>query len=198
MTIKSRNARYHKLTSAWFDRLPACTVEIGKQYLADYPKDGAAWLFYGIALTEVARYEEARRAFEKAIKFEPPQNLHYVYSQMGRMYDQKGDLRRAAVWFKKCAELHPEDATYLIYLGSVLARQGNLREAELCHRKATKCKQGCIDEAYLNLGLLLRAQGLYREAEKCFMKALDIDPKYRAAKAALKDIKKVMDLQLEL
>ena len=86
--------------------------------------------------------------------------------------------------------LDPEDATYRIFLGGVLATQGRLHDAEEVHRLAIASVEGCIDEAYLNLGLVLRAQERFPEAADCFREAIRLDPEYRAARRALRDVER--------
>ena len=56
------------------------------------------------------------------------------------------------------------------------------------YRQATRCTTGCTDEAFFNLGLVLRAQERFEEAAGCFREAIRIDPKYRVAKRALRDV----------
>jgi tetratricopeptide (TPR) repeat protein len=70
----------------------------------------------------------------------------------------------------------------------LLAVSGRLTEAEAVHRKATRCPEGCIDEAHLNLGLVLKARQRYAEARACFQKALKITPNYKDALRQLKDM----------
>ena len=91
----------------------------------------------------------------------------------------------------------PDEATGHIYLGGVLARAGRLKEAETAHRAAIRCSQGCRDEAYLNLGLVLRAQERHDEAATCFEQALKLDPKYVAARKALRDVRNTMRFLME-
>ena len=76
----------------------------------------------------------------------------------------RGAFRLAERWFRRAVALRPSDATDYIFLGALLAIAGRLSEAEAVHRRATKCKEGCRDEAYLNLGLVLRALGRWRSA----------------------------------
>src|SRR5215813_3151178 len=119
-----------------------------KVELRDYPNSVVARVYYGIALYEYARYEESKVEIRKAIRDCKPESLYIVLCHMGHLYQQKGDYNRAAVWYRRATESNPSDAGCLIYLGSTLALQGKLIEAEDCHRKATKCKWGAIDEAY--------------------------------------------------
>jgi tetratricopeptide (TPR) repeat protein len=111
---------------------------------------------------------------------------------MGHLFVARGDFDQAAAWFRRAIEADPGDASYRIYLGAILARQGRLEEAEGVHRTAIACPAGCIDEAYLNLGLVLRAQGRFRESADCLREALRIDPQYRAARIALRDVERCL------
>ena len=52
-----------------------------------------------------------------------------------------------------------------------------------------------IDEAYYNLGVILEGRGKYKEALACFENALKIDPKYKLAKQAIKDMRRVLTIK---
>jgi tetratricopeptide (TPR) repeat protein len=196
--MESQKARFKKLEAAYDRELYSCSIELGKRYLTDYPNDILARLLYGIALRKLARYAEARRAIQRVIKACSKKWLHLPYAQMGMLYDDQGNLERAAHWFRKSIEARPSDATYRIFLGSVLARRGSLTEAEECHRRATKCTAGAIDEAYFNLGLVLRAREKYEAAMDAFQKALELDPSYKAVKEEMKDVEKVLGLRKQV
>jgi tetratricopeptide (TPR) repeat protein len=172
-----------------------CTVELARRYLAAHPKHGVVWLYYADSLYRMARYTEALAALRHALRLCPPKKLHLVYYRLGRLHQQKGALRLAERWYRRAVDSSPSDATYRIFLGAFLARAGRLREAEAVHRGATRCKEGCIDEAFLNLGLVLRALERYSDARKCFQRALDIDPKYKAARKELSDVEAVIELK---
>lgn len=191
----SEKARFRKLCSAYDHEFYAYVIELGKQFLKDYPAHVPALLIYGIALRKLARYEEARRAIQRVIKLIPKERLHLPYTEMGLLYRDKGDLEKAAHWFRKSIDACPSNAGYRIFLGGVLARKGRLKEAEKCHRQATKCSTGAIDEAYFNLGLVLRAQERYQEAMACFKKALEMDPHYKDVKMEMKDLEQVINLK---
>jgi len=122
----------------------------------------------------------------------PENKLHIPYTQLGYLYEAKGEAEKAIEWFKKCIMLKPQDADYHSNIGHILAKQGKFKEAEECYRTAIECPDGCIDEAYLNLGYVLRAQERFTEAQECFEKALELDPEYKTAQLALKDVKAVI------
>jgi tetratricopeptide (TPR) repeat protein len=111
---------------------------------------------------------------------------------MGHLFRAAGNYELAATWYRKAIDADPIDATYRIYLGAVLAKQGRLHEAEEAHRAGVGCAEGCIDEAYLNLGFVLRAQERFREAAHCFREAIRLDPAYRQAQRALRDVERCM------
>lgn len=188
MTKKTQKQRFCELQAASHAERTAQTIVLAEQYIADFPDHGPAWLIYGIALVESVQYAKARRVFNWALSLCPEEKLHVVYIQIGHLYDMKGNHPKAAEWYRKSIAQCPDCADYHIYLGATLAMQGDLETAEASHRRATQCGEGCIDEAYLNLGFVLRSKGLLHEALTCFEKALEIDPKYGAAKSSIKDV----------
>lgn len=185
-----RQSRYERLRRLSHRPFPASTIRYAQRYVTDYPDHGPGWLQLGIALVELARYEEAERALGKALELCPPGKRQIPLGHLGHLFKLAGDYDQAAAWFRKAVEADPGDATYHIYLGALLARQGRLHEAEDVHRVAASCTEGCIDEAYLNLGLVLRAQERFREAADCFREAIRLDPNYRTARRALRDVER--------
>src|SRR5947209_11525770 len=169
------------------------TVELARLYLAAHPKHGVVWLYYADSLYAMARYTESLAALRRAVRLCPPNKLHLVYSRFGHLYRQRGAFRLAEHWYRRAVDSSPSDATCLIFLGALLALAGRLEEAEAAHRRATRCKVGCIDEAFLNLGLVLRALERYSDARKCFQRALAIDPKYKHARKELSDVEHVIE-----
>ena len=107
---------------------------------------------------------------------------------MGRLFDESGAHDDAARWYREAIDADPTDASHRIFLGGMLAKLGRFEEAEAEHRAATQCAEGDIDEAYLNLGFVLRAQARFAEAAACFRTAIHIDPGYKAARRALRDV----------
>jgi tetratricopeptide (TPR) repeat protein len=168
---------------------------LARRHLALFPDDGPAWLILGSELVVVARYEEAEEALHKAIEFCPREKLWIPFSDMGHLFKAAGEFDQAAAWYRKAIDAAPDDATGYIFFGCVLAKQGRLVEAEEAHRAAIRCREGCLDEAYLNLGFVLRARERFREAAECFREAIARDPKYRAAHRALRDVERCLALQ---
>ena len=179
----------------------ATAVFLCREYLKREPNSGIAWGTLGWLLYEMARYEEARAALEEALKHPPllPSlpDFRWTYPlyKMGHLYRARGRYAEAAVWYHRGIELEPNDATGYIFLGAVLAKSGDFAGAEEQHRKAIRCEDGCIDEAYLNLGLVLRAQERFSEAAECLRKSLELDTDGDAdggTRAALEDVERML------
>jgi tetratricopeptide (TPR) repeat protein len=165
----------------------ALTVLRAREFLSHYPDFGPAWLVLGQALRCLARYEEAQSALTRCLDLCPEEKRRLPLYEFGHLGKQCGDYEEAARWYRASIEADPNDASGYIFLGGILAKQGKLHEAEQIHRTGTQCREGCIDEAFLNLGLVLRAQERFEEAAECFCKAVELDPNYRDAKQALRD-----------
>jgi len=183
-----RKKLFEKIGRADDAGLVALTILRARAFLEVFPTFGPAWVRLGVALTDVARYEEAEQALLKAIEYCPPEKRRIPYGDMGDLFKASGDYDRAEHWYHKAVEAAPDHAGPYIYLGGLLALRGRLGEAEAVHRRGTLCNRGCVDEAFLNLGLDLRAQGRFAEAADCFEEAIRLDPDYRAAKWALRDV----------
>jgi tetratricopeptide (TPR) repeat protein len=175
--------------------LAATQIELLKRFVRDYPRHGGGWHSLGRRLTDVSRFTEAEHALRKALRLCPREKRLFVYRSIGTLFGHRGDDAAAERWFRKAIAHSSDDAQGYIYLGGMLARLGRLDEAEAVHRKGTHCKAGCIDEAFLNLGYVLRAKERYSEAFGCFDRALAIDPKYKSARVARRDVGRVLKLR---
>jgi tetratricopeptide (TPR) repeat protein len=145
-----------------------------------------------MALQSITRYGDSRAAYERALMLLPPENHHRVYRQFGLLAQDQADIEGAEGWYRRAIQELPTDATAYVYLRAMLAKNGRLEAAEACHREATGCPNGCIDEAYLNLGYVLRAKGQYLDALECFREALSRDPLDTDVQEAIEDIEQVL------
>lgn len=189
-------ARFKRLKRLAQGPFPALTVRYARRFLADSPDQnlaGIAWLWAGIALVELHRYEEGQQAIAKAIEYCPEEKRWIPLSHMGHLFDMAGDYCQAAEWYRQAIEASPDNASNHVYLGAVLTKQGRLHDAEAAHRKAIECNEGCIDEAYFNLGIVLRGLDRYQEAADCLREALRRDPDYRQARRVLRDVERCMN-----
>ena len=171
---------------------PTIATQLREAYLRIYPHHVSMWVSHGVGLIELARYEEARKVLRHAIRLCPADRLSIPYAEMGHLYRQRGNLRRAALWYRKATVASPTDADGYIFLGAVLALMGDLDGALKRHEQGARCASGCIDEAHLNAGLVLRAMGRYAEAARAFRRALKIDSAYVEAQRALRDVESTL------
>ena len=107
---------------------------------------------------------------------------------MGHVFRESGDYDHAGTWYRKAIDAKPQDATYHIFLGALLEKQGRLHDAKQCFRTATSCQEGCIGEALFVLGLVLRDQGAIRRSGRVFARGDMPRPQVQMAKLALRDI----------
>jgi tetratricopeptide (TPR) repeat protein len=156
--------------------------------VADFPKRSLSWLELGIALTNVARYDEALKALNKSARLMKPKYRAIPYALKGHLFKAKGNYRLAEQWYRKAIEVEPRDAGWWAFLGSVLARQGRLSEAKDVWRKQIKLGSGATDEGHLNLGFIYRSEQKYKIALRHAEKAIAIDPNYKEVKLLRADL----------
>src|SRR5579864_3492623 len=195
MGRRSLNSRFKRLQRLSQGRFPASTTRYGRRLLADYPDFWVAWVLVGMALVDLARYEEAEQAIAKALELSPQDQRQLPLAQMGHLFREAGDYDQAAEWYRKAIEADPGDEKYHIYLGAVLAKQGRLIEAEEANRAAIECGGVNLDEAYFNLGLILSSRERFQESADCFREAIRLDPEDRAARRALRDVERCIKLE---
>ncbi len=171
----------------------AVVVELCKKHLRKFQKRSFfVRLIYGRTQGDLARYTEAEKVIRKAIALCPPRAIRALpiaYAQMGHLFQAKGDFKQAAFWYRKALNRNPKDATWHIFLASNAFKRGLLKQSETYYRRALKCAEGCLDEAYFNLGGILLGKRKYSKAIKYYQEALKIDPKYKIAKERLDDAK---------
>ena len=185
--------RWEEINAA--DESPAYQIELLRALVRDAPESAAGWRRLGSALSELSRFGEAMDALQRAQALAEPGRLVFVYCDTGELLRHRGDDAAAEAWFRKAIDHDADDAQGYIYLGAMLARRGRLSEAEGVHRRATQCRKGCLDEAWHNLGLVLRALERYDEALECFERAMAVDPQYKDARLAKRDVAKVLRLR---
>lgn len=167
-------------------------IDAAQRLVDDFPRRSAAWMELGIALTYVARYDEALRALNKSIRLMKPKYHALPYALKGNMYKAKGNYRLAEQWYRKAIDVDPRNADWWAFLGSVLARQGRLAEAKEVWQQQIKLGTGATDEGHLNLGYIYRSERKYKIALRHAEKALAIDPKYKKAKSLRADLMNAM------
>ncbi len=166
-----------------------------EQFLVENPTSQRAWIDMGQALAQLSRYEKAESAFKKVIELAGEADSGAIFGEIGNLYRAKADFETAKTWYQKQIDADPDDATGLLYLGNLLMRQGELEESKAAFESALKCKLVCFEETHFALGLVHRCLGEFAEAKTQFQRAIDYDDKFLAAKAALKDVSTMLNMQ---
>lgn len=171
---------------------PATTVVKARSFLK-LARDPDVSCAMGAALVTLGCFRKALKVYW-ALGRELGPGHPVCCTELGLLYHAKGRYEEAIRWFKRLADQEPEQAGSWVFLGSSQARRGRLRAAEQCHRRASECPQGNLDEAWLNLGLVMRALERLPEARDCFKRALAIDPEYRKAQVGLEDVQRALEV----
>lgn len=195
MSQKIRKQKYREIEKAFSQQNQSAVIELSENHIKEFPDDFAVWYFYARCLSNSSRYKEAIFWYSKLIRLlerSKPELLSSPYSGLGNLYKRKGNFRKAIDWYKKASEIEPDEASYLIFLGVLHYRLGEFDKAQVILEQATKCKNGCIDEAFYNLGIVLASKKRYKEALANFERAVEIDFEYKLARSNIKDIKKTL------
>ena len=170
----------------------AYTRHLCELYLEAHPDHVPILIIYASNLISLAQYSAAEAALDHAQPLAPIERLHFVLAQRGHLLEAKGDFLGAEELFMQAHKLKPDDATYLIYAGSVAFRRGDINRAQKLAGKAADCSDGCLDEAWFNLGGYLLSAKRYGDAADCYRKALEIDPDYEIARERLEDVELIL------
>jgi tetratricopeptide (TPR) repeat protein len=96
--------RLQQLMDAFERDLPALTIELGLLYLAEFPDQPIALTMIGQAYSSVARYEEARSAYERALTICAPERRARVLSLLGDLHQAQADIAAAELAYRRASE----------------------------------------------------------------------------------------------
>jgi protein O-GlcNAc transferase len=155
----------------------AGVIEAAKKLMADFPKEGTAYVNAARLLAATKAYDDAVKAAAKGAELSP--SSAEAYALLGTLSQFTDKLDDAVAAFKKATDLAPANvgyrSTYGLYLG--LAKHHNEGIAEL---KKVVATPGYKDAAgWANLGFLYRGADPKQpeEAVKAYQKAAEIEPK---------------------
>ena len=90
---------------------------------------------------------------------------------------------------EKQIDANPTDATGYVFLGSLEWKRGQFADAIETLQTGLECETICEEEIHFALGNAYRSLDELTLAKVHYDKAIMADPKYEAAKVALKDVK---------
>lgn len=117
----------------------------------EYPEDPAAWFILGRIYRQQERYEEASKAFKKALSL-TSFNV-FIYDELLKAEEESNDLISVVDIYLKLVQLHPQSAVLHERLGLSLARIGHNEEAKIYLQKALELDSS-LEDARNILGLI--------------------------------------------
>lgn len=99
-----------------------------RSFLQNNPKVWNAWFMLGWGLRRLERYDDARQAFEEALKYGGDSNSD-TYNELSLCYVQLHKFDEAKKCLLKAFEMEPESTKIISNLGYLALAQGNKAEA---------------------------------------------------------------------
>jgi arylsulfatase A-like enzyme/Flp pilus assembly protein TadD len=127
----------------------------------------------------------AAAAYERVAQMAPRDAL--VRVKLGELYRDAGRPADAARLLREAIQLDPAPASYWNSLGMILGGSGDLAGGEQAFREATS-RDGTNAQYAYNLGLALARQSKRDEAVAQFRRALELDPRFSAARLQLAEL----------
>ena len=137
---------------------------LGKELKKRKSDDFNLRLLYARLLTDVKRYDAARRQFE-ILAVQAPNNADVLYA-LGLLYLQDNRLDDAQNCFKRLAKQDENNNEANYYLGRIAEERNNLKQAAIYYR-AVQGGESYFD-SQVRLGLILARQGYIEQARKHF------------------------------
>jgi len=132
-----------------------------------------AYTNLGKVLSDMGRYEEAVKSFDKAIDLNPEDSL--AYNNRGTVFEKMGRLDKAFEDYKKAASLSPNDFKAYYNLGVIFGRTGKIEKAmEYFDRSIALNPYNYL--AHINKGTLYLNSGSFEAAIDSFNRSLAINP----------------------
>ncbi|MDI1240991.1 MAG: tetratricopeptide repeat protein [bacterium] len=133
--------------------------------------------FYGLAevLTEMGKEDEAASNYELALAND--KDLSEIYTPLGALYFQKGDVAKADQYLTKAVAASPTDPQAHYYFGLVRYSQNNNDAALAAFKKSASLDASNPEVAFYTGSTLLRLNN-NTDAVAEFTKATTLRPKY--------------------
>ncbi len=158
------------------------------------PENGEVQFLLGVAYFNLGQYDEAKAAFEQAMRLDPDRAAA-VHHNLGALAYQQGDVETALAEFRQAVELDPDDAdshyqlgaTYLVKAfppGAVTPDADWLAKAVEEFNESLKLAPGKV-EALVGLGNVYLLQNEVDKAVEMLEQAVEKAPEMREALFAL-------------
>lgn len=129
----------------------------------------------------------AVQLYKRSIELHPTPE---AYTFLGWTYHFQGKTDEAIAECKKAIALDPSFGNPYNDIGAYLIERGEWEEATPWLEKAIASpRYEAYHYPWYNLGRIYVHQEIYSKARECFKKALEIEPKYEAAREALQKLR---------
>ena len=151
------------------------------EYLTEnYPDSLRFWKRLGYARNHGGMFEEAIRAYERALLMEPSneQNVLSLVSALtnrGTELQKEGNVDEARAYYEMAIKLYPIGWAAQNNLAAMELELGNVEKAYGLLERALK-RHPAAAKLNLNMGLALEQMGRYEEAYSYIRKSLELDP----------------------
>lgn len=142
-------------------------------------QDAVSWSALGGIARDSQRYEEAERAFRKALEFAPEDSI--ILNDLALVLSKLGRLAEAETCYRQAIEHNPEHADAHNNLGVLLKRSGRPEAAAAAYRRALQVRPD-YPQAHNNLGVLYKESERLAEAEIDYRRAIELKPDYADAR----------------
>ena len=155
---------------------PFAAIQEYKQALLADDKNSMAWISLGVCLAGVGRKNDARDAFEQALRLAPPapQDVMAMYN-LGQIHQDLGESKDAAAYYRRCLKRDPEYVYAALRLGQLAEGAGRFARARRWYAKALELPGG-KGPAQRRLARLALRLDNHDEAREHLHQALLADP----------------------
>jgi protein O-GlcNAc transferase len=147
----------------------ATAARIFKECTRQKPGDYNAWLYLGIALTELEDYQDAIAALKQCIKIDA--NVPHAYTNLGIVYQKTNDMAEATRHFYKATKVDPTDVNARLNLGMAYYKTRNKVMEAIFEFKYVLEHDDTIPDVWASIGLIFVDLQKKPFAMYCFQKA---------------------------
>jgi tetratricopeptide (TPR) repeat protein len=136
-------------------------------------------------------YERAVELYQSSLELYPTAEAHTF---LGWTYHFQGKIDEAIAECKRAIELDPEFGNPYNDIGAYLIELGRYEEAVSWLERAIEARRYEPRHfPHYNLGRAYLGQEMYARAMRCFQQALQIEPRYSAARQALESLRRMVN-----
>jgi tetratricopeptide (TPR) repeat protein len=136
-------------------------------------------------------YERAVELYQSSLELHPTAEAHTF---LGWTYHFQGKLDEAIAECRRAIALDPEFGNPYNDIGAYLIELGRFEEAIPWLEQATEAQRYEPRHfPHYNLGRAYLGQEMYARAISCFQQALQVEPRYSAARQALESLRRLVN-----